>query len=151
MDLSEQLPAVPTAPVRLESSRTAMRRIHTSQLALAFSVAAATLLAATVVLWGSEYKCSLYHQHPPQHARIATAKLLSENERPEKTHITSRTPTLPTQAMFFPVAGPLFFSSLRRRRMGFDRMAVALENESQARRVPCLIHFAFRPPPPLSA
>src|ERR1700739_1980559 len=59
----------------------AMKRIHSKQLTLALSMTGAMLLAAAVLVWGSEYKCSLYHKHPEKHARIPVAKLLSERER----------------------------------------------------------------------
>jgi len=52
------------------------------ELALAISMAAMAVLAAAVLLWGVEYKCSLYRLHPEQQRRVAVAKLLSEKERP---------------------------------------------------------------------
>lgn len=124
----------------------ALKRIHLKQLNLALSVIATIGLAAAVFLWGSEYKCSLYHKHPERHARIATAKLLSEQERPmaaEKT-LSLRAP-LP-QAVFFAL-GVLLFGLFRITPMGRDQVLLGVRDESAADRTCCLIHFSFRPPP----
>ncbi|HEX4037448.1 MAG TPA: hypothetical protein VHX37_05260 [Acidobacteriaceae bacterium] len=128
-----------------------MRHIPTRQLTLALSVTAAMVLAATVVLWGSEYKCSLYHGHPAQHARVAVAKLRSEKERPMAMRSTRRIQAPLPQAVFFALGGVLLSGLSRTPHADFDRPALTAPIELAGRRIPCLIHFSFRPPPALGA
>ncbi|MGA8111006.1 MAG: hypothetical protein WBD46_08725 [Acidobacteriaceae bacterium] len=123
-----------------------MKRVHTKQLALALSVMATAVLAMTVFVWGSEYKCSLYHKHPERHPRIAVAKLLSERERPAaaETVASARAPL--SQAVFIAL-GVLLFGPLRGTRPGLDRVFLVVRNETAAGKTALLIHFSSRPPP----
>lgn len=116
----------------------------------------AALVALTVFLWGSAYKCSLYHRHPEKHARVATAKLLSERERPVAPGITAQ--GQPPQALN-PALGVPPFGHCSAAPPVHHWMAPAVpiaalpgtQREVSARGKPYLIHFSFRPPPALLA
>lgn len=123
-----------------------MKRIHRKQLTLALPMLGAMVLAAAVFVWGSQYKCSLYHRHPEKHARIPVAKLLSERERPVAAQETASTHAPLLQAVF-PAFGLLLSALFRTVRPGFDRVVLAIQSDIWPRRTPSLIHFSFRPPP----
>lgn len=126
-----------------------MNRFLTKQMTLALMALAIACLASAVFLWGTGYKCSLYHKHPERHPRIAIAKLLSERERPSADGVISMYAPLPP-AVFFAV-GILLTGFYRMARPGFNWVLQVVRNETTTDRISCLIHFSFRPPPAMTA
>jgi len=126
-----------------------MKRLHTRKLALALSIAAITVLAAAVFIWGVKYKCSLYHRHPERHLQVAAAKLLSENERPGEYAAASLLRAAVSPLAVLPLL--LFFTALSRdRRLAF-RFSRRLFNTNFSRVwSSSFAHFSFRPPPILA-
>lgn len=123
-----------------------MEQLTTRKLALPLSIAVTTVLAAAVFLWRVEFKCSLYHRHPQKHPRIAAAKLLSEKERPLGNPLDNllRAPLAPVASVAF----LLLLTHWRRdRRIRFRAASLTPPPLSIGRRVACVIHFCFRPPP----
>ena len=123
-----------------------MRPTHTRQLTLFLSLMATALLAAAVFLWGAEYKCSLYHAHPPKHTPVPMAKLLSEKERPVATGGAGLVRAPLTLAAFFSLS-LLLPVALRFRRAGVDSTPLRWPRITNRLRPHCLNHFSFRPPP----
>ena len=123
-----------------------MKRIPAQKLTLTLSVIATVMLAAAVLVWGSEYKCSLYHRHPEKHTRVPIAKLLSERERPAAENPASSLCAPLLQVAFLALGIPLLalFGTVR---PGFERIISAAQNIARISRPRCLIHFFFRPPP----
>lgn len=128
----------------------AMKRIHIKQLTLALSIMGVMALAASILVWGSEYKCSLYHRHPEKHTRIPVAKLLSERERPVAAEAMEVVRASLLQAASFAV-GVLLFGLFCVAQPGFDWPPLVVRNDPAADRARCLIHFSFRPPPAMAA
>lgn len=126
-----------------------MNRILTKQLTLALMALAVACLASAVFLWGTGYKCSLYHKHPERHPRIAIAKLLSERERPAADAAVSVRAPLPP-ALFFAL-GVLLAGLFRVARPGFAWVLPIVRNDTATDRISCLTHFSFRPPPAMTA
>lgn len=128
----------------------AMKRLHTNQLTLALALTAAAVLAATVLLWGTEYKCSLYHRHPEKHTPVAMAKLLSERERPQATNQATLVSAPLSQTVFFAL-GLLLCEFFRKQRSAERWIAAPLRCWADSPRLRCCVnHFFFRPPPSLA-
>jgi hypothetical protein len=125
-----------------------MNRILTKRLTLALMALAVACLASAVFLWGTEYKCSLYHKHPDRHPRITMAKLLSERERPAGGAVPSVRASLP-QTVFVALA-MLVPGLFGRTRVGFDPILLPAPGVPAIDRSRFLIHFSFRPPPPMT-
>jgi hypothetical protein len=126
-----------------------MKRTHAKQLTMALSLIAPFVLAAAVFLWGSEYKCSLYHRHPDKGSRIAIAKLLSERERRMPAAVAVVHAPLSDTAFF--ALGLALDGLSRRAQLRFEQALPTIRKEDSAGSKPCLIHFPFRPPPPAAA
>ena len=126
-----------------------MKRIRAQQLTLTLSVIATVVLAAAVFVWGSEYKCSLYHRHPEEHTRVPIAKLLSERERPAAENPAASLHAPLPQATFLAL-GIALLALFHTVRPGFERIVPAAQNITRIRRPRCLIHFFFRPPPAMA-
>lgn len=106
----------------------------------------AMVLAAAVLVWGSEYKCSLYYKHPEKHPPVAVAKLLSERERPMTSEAAALECAPQPQTICLALGAPLsgYFSVAWTR---WDRVLPPVPSEVSARGTPYLTHFSFRPPP----
>lgn len=105
-------------------------------------------LAATVFLWGAQYKCSLYHAHPNRHPKIAMAKLLSERERPEANHGVKTLPTRLALVVLF-AHGQSETVPIQNRRTGLRTTPLSPPGTDSALRISFQTHFSFRPPPRL--
>jgi hypothetical protein len=125
-----------------------MKRFHLRRLTLAIYATVAAALAATVFLWGLEYKCSLYPL--PSHVlqSVPVAKLLSERERPVKVQAThlARAP-LAMAATF--VLWLLFADWFRNRCAGLRPEPLPLQPTCAGLRFCSLARFLPRPPPVL--
>lgn len=108
---------------------------------------AAGLLATSVLVWGTEYKVSLYPaQQRESREPVPFAKLLSEKERPVASHgIDAYT------AVRFAAAAValllLFAPAIRDPRLIRETRLQRLRPRSDARQVSSLSYFWFRPPP----
>ncbi len=119
-----------------------MKRAQTRQLTLILMVMATGLLAAAVLLWGTEYKLSLYHHRKP--VKVPYAKLLSEKERPAGVDVLSARIAVPAAVV---ALGLLGASAIWWRRDSPEGAAMREQRPSHRYRVSCLSHFFFRPPP----
>ena len=123
-----------------------MNRVLTRKLALAISMAAMAVLAAAVLLWGVEYKCSLYRLHPEQQRRVAVAKLLSEKERP-LANPTESLLSAPLSLVAWSALWLFLTAQGRIDRAGRWSAPLASPRLFVGFRVSCLSYFSFRPPP----
>lgn len=123
-----------------------MESFRNRKLALLVSVAATTVLAAAVFLWGLEYKCSLYSVPSQSLHSVPIAKLLSERERPPQARAAD-----PMRAAFLLAS---FFSFLlwvlgraRDCRPGLHAIPLRQLRVCHGFRVSSLPPFFSRPPP----
>lgn len=121
-----------------------MKRIHTQQATLLLIATTAAILAASVFLWGTEYKLSLYPQGRTARVAIPYAKLLSERERPAVVHVnlaTFRSLAAPTLALI------LCAPAIRDSRKAFTFAAPALFGDPAVSHLFRFPPLWFRPPP----
>ncbi len=111
---------------------------------------AVVCLASAVFLWGTEYKCSLYHKHLKKHPRIAAAKLLSEQERRVTVHSAASARFPLSEAVRF-APGMLRTTHLCRKQAGMDPIPLPRSHEPATNRRAFLIHSSVRPPPRTAA
>ncbi|MGB6132664.1 MAG: hypothetical protein WBG54_12860 [Acidobacteriaceae bacterium] len=123
-----------------------MHRVRTRQHALVLTTTIAATMAATVLFWGTAYKCSLYHEHPRKHAAVAVAKLLSEWERPDAIQTTAPA-QLPVSPAVFPALWLLLPAQLRDHHAAFRASPAPSSRNCRGPRLSALPHFSFRPPP----
>ncbi len=124
----------------------AMKRFHSGKLALIFLAMAPVVLAAFVLLWGIQYKCSLYQVPSQTPHTVPMAKLLSERERPAANRTADQIRTRPSLAAFFAVW--LFkVGRIRRCHDGLRHRPLLSPRIFDGLRISSLPHFSFRPPP----
>jgi hypothetical protein len=126
-----------------------MNRILTKRVTLALVTAAVACLALAVLLWGTEYKVSLYpHHYRPQRA-VPVAKLLSERERPTVDVAVVQCIDALALPTFLSLGLLLTFAVAPDDRDPSPSEPLAPVGTESIHRIGCLIHFSFRPPPPV--
>ncbi len=125
-----------------------MKRFHLRRLTLAIYATVAAALAATVFLWGLEYKCSLYPLPSRVLHSVPVAKLLSERERPVKVQATQLARAPVAMAATF-VLWLWFAEWLRNRRAGLRPEPLPPQPKCDGPRICSLARFLSRPPPVL--
>ncbi|MGA7884412.1 MAG: hypothetical protein WCA44_01625 [Acidobacteriaceae bacterium] len=111
---------------------------------------AISLLAASVLAWGTEYKLSLYPT-PQRESRssVPFAKLLSEKQRRTVAHDADMRPAIQAAAAAFTLL--LFLAVIFDSRCSHELRRLRLHlGRNPARRISCLGRFSFRPPPVLA-
>lgn len=121
-----------------------MKQAHTSRLTLLLMVTAAGILAAALLLWGTEYKVSLYRSPSKAPASMPRAKLLSEKERAVAAErLQARMlPPLACLTVWFTASAAQ--SGMPTRSRGPQPRRRTLQDRH---RYCCLSRFSFRPPP----
>lgn len=120
-----------------------MRRISATQQTLTWMVTAVTLLAVAVLLWGTAYKCSLYHRHPDEHVRIARVKLIVDEESPAVKRVAAPLRSRTAPFSFIVVALLLRLPDRHAR----SRPTLPSSTMGSASLLFCLSRFFLRPPP----
>ncbi len=123
-----------------------MKRFQLRRLTLAIYAVVAAALAASVFLWGLEYKCSLYLLPSRALHSLPVAKLLSERERPVKVRAMQHVRAPLSVAATF-LLWLLLVARFRSRRAGLRSEPLPLQRICDGLRVCSLTHFSFRPPP----
>ena len=106
------------------------------------------LLGLAVLLWGTEYKVSLYPIPLHNHLGVPQAKLLSEKERPRKADcLSSTTPRLRSWPSAHLLAIPAAIPLPRARSLSSEPSAPSSSRDQSTYRGRSMNHFFFRPPP----
>ena len=125
-----------------------MKKLHLRKLALAACAALTTVLAASVFLWGVEYKCSLYPTPFRALHSVPVAKLLSERERPRQASTTPHSkPRLASATTYLLWLWLFAIVKPQRRRASLQCQPLPPQSPADGLRASCLTYFSFRPPP----
>lgn len=116
------------------------------RLALALMALLAGWLSASVFLWGTQYKTSLYPEHRSSWDQVPFAKLLSERERPSEAHFTSADTLLKASGACL-VGVFLLSRAGHAARRGLKASKLSLPPLPSPRELPFLFILWSRPPP----